>query len=97
MFDLLTEIAVFTDRLCWLVYANSQHVKLNERSNYTKLELTTNNKLTFKQESLVITWRGEKTYAKINIIKEKQKMKCQEMRKVRDERNKNKSEMMIND
>ena len=60
MFDLLTEIAVFTDRLCWLVYANSQHVKLNERSNYTKLELTTNNKLTFKQESLVITWRGEK-------------------------------------
>ena len=60
MFDLLTENAVFTDRLCWLVYANSQHVKLNERSNYTKLELTTNNKLTFKQESLVITWRGEK-------------------------------------
>ena len=60
MFDLLTEIAAFADRLCWLVYANSQHVKLNERSNYTKLELTTNNKLTFKQESLVITWRGEK-------------------------------------
>ena len=89
MFDLLTEIAAFADRLCWLVYANSQHVKLNERSNYTKLELTTNNKLTFKQESLVITWRGEKLNVwqiqKASDERKKNKKNKSEMAKTNDE------------